>query len=123
MIDTVITTGSNCMAPSAMLLTGMVFASKDLKSMVTNRKIYISCILKMVLVPMAGILILAALKVPEDMAVMILMMLVLPTGLNSVVLPEAYGGDSRSGAQFCFVSTSMCLFSIPLLFLLFEYIC
>ena len=54
-IQTIVDTGANCMAPSAMILTGVVFASNNLKTMVTNVKVYIACAIKIILIPLVVI--------------------------------------------------------------------
>ncbi len=122
-LASVMDTSANCMAPSAMILTGIVFASNHLKEMVSNRDIYIACFIKLVLVPLIAVFLLAKAKVPEAIAVLIIMKLSLPTGLNSIVFPEAYGGDSRTGAQLCFVSTMTCLVFIPFIFAFYHFLC
>ena len=121
--ETIIDTGANCMAPAAMILTGIVFASNDLKRMVSNLRVYIACTIKMVLIPMIAVLIIVAAKVPENVAILVITMLSLPTGLNSIVFPEAYGGDSQTGAQLCFTSTLTCLIFIPVIFALYHFLC
>lgn len=117
-LNTVIKTGGNCMAPLAMILTGIIFASYDLKDMVSNHKIYIACVLKLIIIPILAIFTLKVTNIPENHALLIIAVLVLPTGLNSIVFPESYGGDSKTGAQLCFASTTICLVSIPIMFAL-----
>ena len=41
-----------------------------------------------------------------------------PLGLNSVVFPEAYGGDPEPGAAMALVSHTLCVLTIPLMFAL-----
>jgi len=118
----IIDAGSKCMAPSAMILTGIVFASKNLKNVVSNIRVYIACIIKMIILPLIVTFILARINIPDNISVIIIIMLTLPTGLNSIVFPEAYGGDSLTGAQMCFVSTLICLIFMPLLLALYQVI-
>ena len=120
--ETIIDTGANSLAPAAMLLTGMVFADNDLKKMLLNIKVYIACGIKMVIIPLIAVLIIVAAKVPENIAVLMVIMLTLPTGLNSIVLPEAYGGDSYTGAQLCFVSIFTCLIFVPVILAFYYYL-
>lgn len=122
-IQSVIDAGSGCMAPSAMILTGMVFASNNLKEMLINRKAYLACILKMFVLSVIAVFVFVITKIPEDMSVLLVIMFTLPTGLNSIVFPEAFGGDSRTGAQLCFVSTMMCLVFIPMFLSLYNMMC
>lgn len=121
-VNSLISTGGNCMAPAAMLLTGMVFAANDLKSMFSKGKIYIACLIKLIIIPIIGIFILSLIGVNKETAFLITVMLSLPTGLNSIIFPESYGGDSCTGAQLCSVSTTICIISIPIIITLFEII-
>ena len=41
-----------------------------------------------------------------------------PLGLNTVVFPEAYGGDPAPGASMSLISHVLCVVTIPLLFAL-----
>lgn len=121
--ETIIDTGANSMAPAAMILTGIVFANNDLKKMVSNKSVYLACLIKMVLIPFIAVFIITAAKVPENIAVISIIMLTLPTGLNSIVLPEAYGGDSYTGAQLCFVSIITSLIFIPVMLAFYQFLC
>lgn len=119
----IIDMGAECMAPSAMILTGMVFASKDLEKMFSSLKIFVTCFIKLFILPLVALYILAPLPIPSNVKFLIIVQLVLPTGLNSIVFPEAYGGDSTIGAQLCFTSMAFCLVLIPLMYMLFNNIC
>lgn len=120
-IKNVLTTGGDCQGPVAMLLTGVVFASNNLKEMVFAGKVYIAYIIKLIVIPLAAIFILTAFKLPVDLSLSIFVLISLPAGLNSIVFPEAFGGDSRTGAQICFVSTVLCIITIPVMMMLFSH--
>ena len=122
-VQTILDTGADCMAPAAMILTGVVFASNNLKTIVSNAKVYLAVGIKIVLIPLVVVWAIAAAKVPYTSAVLLITMVTLPTGLNSIVYPEAYGGDSRTGAQLCFVSTLTSLVFMPLIFAFHTFLC
>lgn len=122
-VSTVISMGSSCMAPMAMILTGVVFASRDLKNMLSNPKVYIACISKMLVLPLIVVIIMSKFTIPENIAALIIPTLTLPTGLNSIVFPEANGGDCQTGAQLCLISTVMCLIAFPLVFSFYQFLC
>lgn len=122
-VTTVISMGSNCMAPMAMILTGVVFASKDLKNMLSNPKVYVACVSKMLIIPLIVVIVMSRFEIPENISNLIIPTLTLPTGLNSVVFPEANGGDSQTGAQLCLVSTAICLIAFPLVFSFYQFLC
>ena len=122
-VKTIIDTGANSLAPAAMILTGIVFANNDMKKMLSNIKVYIACAIKMVIIPFITVVFIVAANVPENLAVITIILITLPTGLNSIVLPEAYGGDSYTGAQLCFVSIFTCLIFIPLILGFYYFLC
>ena len=42
----------------------------------------------------------------------------MPLGLNTVVFPEAYGGNPETGASMALISHTLCIVSIPLMYAL-----
>jgi len=122
-IKTVISTGSDCMAPMAMILTGVVFASNDLKIMLSNPKIYFACIIKMIVMPLIAVIIMSRFEIPENVAALIIPTITLPPGLNGIIFPESSGRDSSVGAQLCLVSTLMFLVAFPLVYSIYQYLC
>ena len=45
-----------------------------------------------------------------------------PLGLNTVVFPEAFGGDPSTGASMAMISHTLCVLTIPLMFTLMGFI-
>ena len=43
----------------------------------------------------------------------------MPLGLNTVVFPAAYGGDTTPGASMALISHLMSIITIPIMFTLF----
>ena len=111
---------SACMAPMAMLLTGFVLSRRPILSLVKNPKMYIASILRLIVLPVvfAGLLYLFG---ADNKTVMLCAcLLCLPMGLNNIVFPEAFGGDSTTGAQSCFVCNILGLFTVPVMFTLIS---
>lgn len=107
---------SNCMAPVAMILTGIVLAKKPVRDMVCNPKMYIASSVRLILIPLVIGTILYIAGIRESMFIIAVATLAMPFGLNSVVFPEAFGGDSGMGAQLCFLTNGLGLLSIPIIF-------
>ena len=42
-----------------------------------------------------------------------------PLGLNTIVYPEAYGGDPETGASMAMISHTLSVITIPLMYLIF----
>ncbi len=111
---------SNCMAPCAMLLTGFVLAKQPLGAMFTQFKSYLISFIKLIVFPLIGFFMMRLLGAPEQAVILCTIALALPFGLNSVVFPEAFGGDSTPGARLCFIGNLMALVTIPLVFFLLS---
>jgi uncharacterized membrane protein YbaN (DUF454 family) len=46
----------------------------------------------------------------------------MPLGMNTVIFPEAYGGNPKTGASMALVSHTLCVLSIPLLYALMVFL-
>jgi len=105
---------SVCMAPIAMLIAGLVIASRSIKSLIGDVKIYIASAIRLLILPLAGLGLCMALRVAQDITTVIVVFLAMPMGLNTVVFPEAEGGDSTPGAKMALVSNVCGIVTIPL---------
>lgn len=111
-----------CMTPLAMIMTGFVLARVPFKSLVTGCKPYLISLIRLVLIPGLTFVGLRLLSVDSSVILTATALELMPCGLNVVVFPEARGGDSRTGAQTCFVSTVLCMITIPVFFMLLTTI-
>ena len=117
-----------CMGPVAMLLAGFTIANYSIKVMLKNRKVYLATILRLILLP--SIIIVSIFGVKElinmifnlsiDNSVLHLAFFATaaPLGLNTVVFPEAFGGNPKTGASMAMISHTLCVLSIPLMYAL-----
>ena len=115
-VDGVISNAKSCMGPIAMLLTGMVLAKSPLKEMLGNPKMYIAGQIRLIWIPLIAGAIMYLIKLDGYIATLSCCMLCLPMGLNNIVFPEAFGGDSKTGAQSCFVSNVLAILTVPVAF-------
>jgi predicted permease len=115
-----VTMAAACMAPLAMIMTGFVLARTPFKVNISNPKIYLASALRLLIIPLAAGTVMILLKVRPDVTVTMTAFLCMPMGLNNVVFPEAYGGDSGTGAQCCFVSQVLGILTIPAIFALLS---
>ena len=115
-----------CMGPTAMLLAGVTIAKYSLKSMFKKTKVYIASALRLIILPavvlgaMFGIKelgnILFGLSIDNTPIFLLFFAIAAPLGLNTVVFPEAYGGDPESGASMAMISHTLCVITIPIMF-------
>lgn len=111
-------TASGCMAPSAMLLTGMVIADFHFVELLKNPRAYLVTAVRLFVLPLAvgGALWYLVSPSVAQTAVLIYAM---PCGLNSVVFPKSIEENCTYGAQLALISCTFSCISIPLVFTLF----
>ncbi|MBP3591384.1 MAG: AEC family transporter [Clostridia bacterium] len=117
-----------CMGPVAMLLAGFTVARFDLVGMLKNKKVYAASVLRLTVIPAVIISALFGIKTLLNLAfgmgignsVLFLAFFAIaaPLGLNTVVFPEAYGGDPKTGASMTLISHTLCILTIPILYAL-----
>jgi len=111
---------SSCVGVFAMLLTGMVIAKYNLLEMVSSGRVYVAAIIRLIVIPGVVMLILKWANFPENITAPALCSLAMPMGLNTVVFPAAYGGDTRPGAAMALISNILGVITIPLMFSFFA---
>lgn len=120
--QTASTSLGSCMSPVAMLLTGMTVAATDLKKTLKTPSIYAVTGLRLLLIPIAAIAVLAFAPLSYGLELCVVCALSMPLGLNTVVVPGAYGKDTSVAAGMSLVSHTLSCVSIPLVILLFDLI-
>ncbi len=110
----------SCMGPLAMILTGFVIGQQPLKNMLTNKKVYLATALRLLVFPWVFTLLLWVLGIDRTTLTLCMCAYSLPLGLNTVVFPAAYGGDTSTGAAMATVSHTLCIVTIPLMYALFS---
>lgn len=108
----------SCMGPIAMLLTGFIIGNYRFKTLLSNKKVYIAAVLRLFILPAAFVLLLKVLGADETTLIMCLFGFATPLGLNTVVFPAAYGGDTETGASMAMVSHTVCVITIPVMYAL-----
>lgn len=118
-LTTAIDSASACMGPIAMILTGFVVAGFDIKGLLTDKRIYLMSAIRLVIIPLAVCGVLKLLKVDQSILVSALCAVAMPLGLNTIVIPAAYGGNTKIGASCALISSVFAVLTIPLMFAIF----
>ena len=123
---------SACMGPMAMLLAGFTMARFNAIEMIKDKKVYMATIFRLIIIPVVivstlfGVKELCALILDKqfDNSVLYLTFFYVatPFGLNTIVFPEAYGGNPKTGASMALISHAFCIITIPLLYALMTFI-
>lgn len=119
-----------CMGPVAMLLAGYTIAGYSIKAMLKKRKVYIATALRLIVLPAVIVgavfgvkslfCLIPGVAIDNTVIYLTLVATAAPLGLNTVVFPEAYGGDPETGASMAMVSHTFVILTLPLLFALVE---
>ena len=115
-----INVSGNCMSPVAMILTGVVVSSIPLKETFTNIRIYIISLVRLIALPLIFAGVSLFFKIPETIYLCALCSLAMPLGLNTIVIPSAYGKDTSVAAGMAVISHLLAIITIPLIFTLLK---
>lgn len=118
-LTSAISSAGACMSPLAMLLTGFVIGGYSLKKLASNKKVYLASVIRLIILPTVFMLALIALKTDKAIIRAALCATAMPLGLNTVVFPAAYGGDTTPGASMALVSHLISIITIPVMFAIF----
>ncbi len=111
-----------CMGPLAMVLTGFVVGGYKISSLLKNKKVYAASVLRLFVIPAVLLVVLYFIKADKITMVMTLFAYATPLGLNTVVFPAAYGGDTSTGASMAMISHTLSVITIPLMYSLLTFI-
>ncbi len=108
-----------CQGPVAMVLAGFVIGGYSFNELITNKKVYAASLVRLIAIPAAILLVLKAIGTTDQIMTLALIAFGTPLGLNTIVYPAAYGGDTKTGASMTMISHTLSVVTIPLMFLLF----
>ena len=121
-VSTTLTNLSGCMGPVAMLLTGFVIGGYKIGGLLRNVKVYIITVIRLLVLPCAAVAVLTLLGADKEISLLAMFACGAALGLNTVVVPAAYDGDTRPGAAMAMISHIGAVITIPLLYALFTQI-
>jgi len=124
-VTSVVNTCGNCMSPLAMIITGITFANINIRKVLSDISIYFVSFMRLIVVPcvFAGVFLLLqklfAFELEEYYFVCMLCSLAMPLGLNTVVVPAAYGKDTSVAAGMALISHVLSVITIPIILTIF----
>lgn len=116
----------DCMSPIAMILTGATVAKTNILSLLKCGWLYSISMTRLIIYPLLYVL--AMFLIPkngfltETMLICGMCMVSMPMGLNSIVVPAAYGKDTSQAAALAIITHLLSVLTIPLMFLLFYVV-
>lgn len=113
-VQKVLTSASGCVGPMSMLLTGITLSGFSVKDMVLDKKAYIICAIRLLLLPLIIFAFVKWIGFSDSIAIPAVFMAAMPTGLNTIVFPKNVGEDPGPGARLAFLSHLGSCITIPI---------
>ncbi len=110
---------SKCMGPAAMILAGVVIGGYDIKKLFADKKVYIVSFLRLIVLPAILVLALKLIGTSDEIIGLALIAFATPLGMNTIVYPAAYGGETKTGASMTIISSILAVVTIPLMYYIF----
>lgn len=125
-IDNTIGAVGNMIGPASMIVTGMLFASMNLKQIFANKRVYFVSFLRMLVVPLIALILimgsrLANLSADAPKIMLIVFLAVITPSASTVTqMCQVYGNDSQYASAINVVTTLSAIITMPVMVLLFE---
>ena len=114
----------SCMSPIAMILTGATIGRLNLIALVRKWRIYVVSVAKLLVYPLLYIAVFAFVPqnsfINETFLICGMIFACMPTGMNSIIVPAAYGKDTSDAASMALVTHLFAIATIPLMYMLFQ---
>lgn len=111
-----------CMGPVAMLLSGFIIGGYPIKSLLSDKKLYAATFLRLLILPTVILTVLRLCGANWYLVTLALFAYATPLGLNTIVIPAAYDGETKTGASMTMISHALCVISIPLMNVLLNLV-
>lgn len=121
-IQTTVANLGACMGPISMVLTGFVIGNFDILKLLKKKRVYVATLLRLIVLPALFVVLIWLLGANKENMILCLFAFGTPLGLNTVVYPAAYGGDTKTGASMAMISHTLCVITIPLMYALLNVI-
>ena len=101
--------------PLSMIIIGALLATQDLRAIFLDLRNYVFLLVKMILIPLLGILVIRRLPFERPVLTVACILISMPTASFVSMLAEQYGGDSRRASSMVAISTVFSVVTVPLL--------
>jgi hypothetical protein len=101
--------------PLAMLVVGALLATLPAARLAGDWRIYLLSGLRLIVFPVIAFVVLSPFITDKLLLGVVVLLIAMPVAANSVLMSEEYKVDSTLASQGVFLSTLLCLATIPLL--------
>jgi hypothetical protein len=128
MANDVCSTVSAMLAPTAMLITGMIVGGMRLSEVFKNRRIYLVCVLRLVLVPVMVLFLMWCFHIKSwvengDQILLVTFFAVITPAASSITqFAQVYGKNEAYAGSINILSTLLCVITMPLMVYVYQMI-
>lgn len=109
---------ANLTTPMAMIYIGATLTKNDPRTLLSDWRVYVTALMRLVAVPLAAYFI-GRMFITDAMFLnTIVIGAAIPTASFCAVFASEYGGDEILASKYIFISTLLCLVTIPLIYIL-----
>lgn len=113
-IQKTVTNLSNLTAPLSMMVIGASLATIDLKKLFMDARLLIFALLKLIIIPVAGLLIIKQFVSSEVILGVCMVMLATPVGSMTAMLAQQYDGDYEMASKGVALTTILSVATMPI---------
>lgn len=117
-IKSTVTYLSNLTAPLSMMVIGASLATIDIKKLFTDVKLIIFSLIKLIVIPVIGVLIIRQFVDNEIISGVCMVMLATPVGSMTAMLAQQYDGDYEMASRGVALTTVLSVVTMPLVSML-----
>lgn len=110
---------SNLIVPLSMMVIGASLADVHLREIIRDVKLIIFSVIKLLIIPIAGCLILRIAVQNEVILGVSVVMLAMPVGSMTSMIAQQYGGDHELASKYVAATTALSVLTVPIVFHLF----
>ena len=107
------------MGPVSMVLAGFVIGGYEIKGLLSDKKVYVATFLRLIAIPSLILSVLMLIGTGKEIMTWALIAFAAPLGLNTIVFPAAYGGQTKTGASMALISHVLSVITIPVMYYIF----
>jgi hypothetical protein len=126
MADDVCSTVSSMLAPVSMLITGMIVGGMRLGQVFKNRRIYLVCFLRLVLIPLMVLFLIWCFHIKswvengDQILLVTFFAVITPVASSITQFAQVYGKKEDYAGSINIVSTLLCIITMPLMVFAYQ---
>ncbi|AGI32044.1 TPA: AEC family transporter [Mannheimia haemolytica] len=123
-----LSTLGHMLGPLAMLVAGMLIAAIPFKEIITDKRIYLVAFLRLIFIPL---ILLAVIKLGgfaswiengKTVVMITFLATISPSAATATQMAVAYGQDAKKASAIYGVTTLLCVFTMPLIIWLYQFL-